>query len=295
MLSQRTVAKLETLLVKLCTEPFYSVPAMLDGGKIYKYLYEEGVSSELLNYLGHEYNYDPLTFVRAIHEGHPIRQFAQIYLRNPYLANEQAVEYADIILLIVGSLTWTKFKELDPYNRSMLQREMTDFLSSAKADGFSFTNETFHDSNGEAVAASRLWDLSSPKPSATTRATAAPAPAPMPVQVPVPQQPQHPISTPPTVRTSLAAKLERHKGKRGSFWTILALVIAILSVVATIATPELRRFVGLDKPKLDITSPAQSSATNPPQQPNQSASKSQSSAKDKPQGETPSTPKRNTQ
>jgi pimeloyl-ACP methyl ester carboxylesterase len=187
VLSQRTVSKLEQLLKKMCVEQFYYVPVPLSSAAIYKYLYEEGVHSQLLNYLGNQYDFQPMVFVRAIHDGHPIQQFARTYFGNSYLNDQDAVDYADTILLIVGTLAIAKFKELDSNSQALFHAEVNEFVISAQGDGFPFASGAFRDSKGNAVNVHKLWDLSSGRPSSST-----PISTPAPVQVPAaaPKSPQ---------------------------------------------------------------------------------------------------------
>jgi len=79
----------------------------------------------------------------------------------PTSRTKMRVEYADTILLMVGTLALAKFLGLDPSTRMLSQGEVTEFLSSAKADGFPFVNGRCQDSKANAVNAARLWDLAS--------------------------------------------------------------------------------------------------------------------------------------
>ena len=249
---------------------FLPRPGLLNPGSIHNYLYEEGVNSQLLNYLGNEYDYQPRVFVRAIHEGHPIRQFARMYSRNPYLTDEDSVEYADTILLIVGTLALTKFLELDAATRTVYRDEVNKFLNSAGTDGFPFATGAFRDRQGNAVNVARLWDLSSRRPSSSTPiSTLAAAPTPAPVRAPatVPKASQavsrvssapitHPAPLPAKSpdRTGVGNKSEqevRRNHRRIFGWIVAGLV---LIAVAFFWLARRRLVPGLDKLPPDLKS-----------------------------------------
>jgi hypothetical protein len=201
-------------------------------------------------------------FVRAVHDGHPIEEFVRIY-RHLSITNQDAVDYADTILLIIGTLALRTFSQVIDSAKPLFQDEINEFLVAARDDGFHFVSGRFLDSKGDAVSVGRLWDLSSPRPSSSTpipTPTAVPTPARVQVPAAVPKPPQT-VSKLSTAHLPSSAEREpSNKGKRSIlsdpvFWTIL---IASLGVIATVATPELRRLVGLDKPKPAATSSPQS-------------------------------------
>lgn len=245
MLSQRTVSKLEILLIKMYSRPFYDVAPILAPGVVFSYLYQEGVDSPLLNWLGHEFDFQPNILVRSLHEGVPIRRFARYHL-DP----KDAVDYADIILLLVGTLALEKFSQLEPNCRTMFENEVNEFLISARSDRFPFVAGAFRDINGKAINADRLWDLSSPRPSSSNEmAPSPPSPAPATTKPPQPtsslftaRSPSHSVPVPPKTQDT-----RRSPMSSGLFWTIVGVLIAVATLIATIATPELRRLVRLDK------------------------------------------------
>jgi hypothetical protein len=111
-----------------------------------------------------------------------------------------------------------------------------------------------------AINVHRLWNLSSSRPSSLR--TAKPKPTPAPVKVPElkqappvtlrqPPQPAIPSRNPSTIQTNN----KKRKLSRTEFWTIVAVIVALLTLIATVATPEIRRLIRLDKSKPQINSP----------------------------------------
>jgi len=265
VLSQRTVSKLEALLVRLCIRlpSYFHTPAVLDNGLIYRHLYEQEVDSQLLAYLGQKYDYDPKVFVRAIHEGYDIQQFA--VARNLFpMTREEAVEYADIILLMVGALALKKVTEVGnamgvAEARNFIRDELSGFIASARSDGFSFHDGEFYDSAGKPVNAKRLWDLSKLKVQgdhnlAVAAATAATIQ--QRVQVAEVQKSTEPTPTTqsPTIPTPSSQLTYARSGS--SLLTIVGIIVAFLALVASVTVPEIRHWLGLDKAKPQMTTPA---------------------------------------
>jgi hypothetical protein len=275
------------VLTALFTAVFYGVNAPLDSGNYYNLLYQEGIHPKLLDYLGHKYSFLPVPITRSLHEGDAIDSVGR-YLNSSYaVSSEMAREVGDIYLLVFAAVALRRYDELSYDQQAAYSDEVRGFLESLRQDGYSYQNGHMYDRDGSIVAPVSLSGTGVSHPAATGKNIQQPSPAPS-------------SSSTPAVTKAAAANSSRENtsAKRSwsveakiGFWSLVAVVIiGITTLIATVASPEVRRFFHLNN-----ASPAASEAK--PSSPALEADKNQNAPQpstESPQPRLPTSPSEKT-
>lgn len=252
MLSQRTVGRFQRVLNLLFySRLIYGSPTALTDGEYHNRLYQEGIRPELLDHIGNQYSYGPLPSVRALHEGHAIDWVYRNVDGNLSIPTEVAREMGDTYLLVFAAVALRRYDELSYDYQSLYRSEVQGFLQSLKEDGFSYHSGHIWDSHGHKVTPTPFTQVSKVTPNSTRLAQAQiPTSGSPEKQVPEPGASVH-VQRPTTGRKpwSPEAKI--------AFWGTVALfVVGLAAVVAAIASPEVRRWLGLEKPQAVTAAPS---------------------------------------
>jgi len=140
VLSQRTVWRFQRVLTALFTPVLYGVNAPLDNGNYYNLLYQEGIHSKLLDYLGNKYSFLPMPITRALHEGVAIDSVGRYLNSNYALSPEMAREIGDTYLLIFAAVALRRYDQLSYDQQAAYSDEVRGFLESLRQDGYSYQN-----------------------------------------------------------------------------------------------------------------------------------------------------------
>jgi hypothetical protein len=245
----------------------YGIRAPLDAGSYYNLLYQEGIRGELLDFLGNQYGFQPGAIVLGLHEGEPIERVNRDVDWNYSVSQEMTREIGDIYLLVFAAVALRHFEQYD--HRTPYMEEVRTFLESLQQDGYTYHNGYMYDANGAAVV---------PVPLGGVVAVSQPPVA----QKEVPQTAIEPSSQPADPGSSVTEPAMMKVGRRDKparkTWSIEAkialwvLIVGIATLIATVASPEVRTFFHLDKSSsvsLDRkpTASASQADTNPRTQP----------------------------
>jgi hypothetical protein len=252
VLSQKTVGRFQRVLTGLFTAVFYGVNAPLDSGNYYNLLYQEGIQPKLLDYLGHKYSFLPVPITRALHEGEAIDSVGRYLDSNYALSPERAREIGDIYLLVFAAVALRRYDELSYDQQAAYSDEVRSFLESLRQDGYSYQSGHIYDANGTPVVPVPLSGTGVAQPTA--------APDNVPQVSPAPSSRSAPAVTEAAAvnsrREDTSAKRSWSVEAKIGFWSLVAVVIiGIATLIATIASTEVRRFFHLDN-----ASPAASEA-----------------------------------
>jgi hypothetical protein len=247
VLSQRTVGRFQRVLTALFTRVFYGVNAPLDEGNYYNLLYQEGIHPKLLDYLGNKYSFHPVPIARALHEGEAIDSVGRYLNSNYAVSPERARAIGDNYLLVFAAVALRQYDHLDYDQQTAYSDEIRGFLESLQQDGYSYHRGHFYDSYGNTVVPVPLSDVAAVSQPAVARKE-------------VPQPTTEPSSPPADSRSSVTEPAMARVGRpdkparknwsieaKIAFWTSAAvIIIGIATLIATVASPEVRRFFHLD-------------------------------------------------
>jgi hypothetical protein len=245
VLSQRTVGRFQRVLTALFNPVFYGLDAPLDSGSYYNLLYQEGVHPKLLDYLGNRYSFLPVPMTRALHEGEAVDSVGRYLDSNYALSLEIAREIGDIYLLVLAAVALRRYDELSYDQKAVYSNDVRGFLESLRQDGYRYQDGHVYDANGSTVALVPLTGGQVSRPHAARKD----------VQQPPPASPTRSVEAVTEVAGSNLGQGDRPTGKNWSqeaiigFWSVLVtVVIGIATLIASVASPEVRRFLHLDKP-----------------------------------------------
>ena len=156
----------------------YGVNAPLDNGNYYNLLYQEGIHSKLLDYLGNKYSFLPMPITRALHEGVAIDSVGRYLNSNYALSPEMAREIGDTYLLIFAAVALRRYDQLSYDQQAAYSDEVRGFLESLSQDGYSYQNGQMYDGNGSAVVPIPLTDTEVSRPAAARKDIRQPPPEP---------------------------------------------------------------------------------------------------------------------
>ncbi len=228
------------------TPVFYGRRPLLDAGNYYNLLYQEGIRPELLDFIGHNYNFHPAVLVRALHEGEPIDRVNREVDWNLYVSREKAREIGDIYLLVFAAVALREYERLDHDLGMAYLDEVKTFLESLQQDGYTYRGGHIYSLGGTVVAPIPLNGTTgipdTPKPQAPE------PPPPAGIVESRADSPAQPMEKRPATEANPAKKAWSRNDWIG-FWSLVAVtILGIATIIATIASPEVRRFFGLDKP-----------------------------------------------
>ena len=245
MLSQRTVGRFQRVLTALFNPVFYGLDAPLDSGSYYNLLYQEGVHPKLLDYLGNKYSFLPVPITRALHEGEAVDSVGRYLDSNYALSPEIAREIGDIYLLVFAAVALRRYDELSYDQQAVHSNDVRGFLESLRQDGYRYQSGYMYDVNGSTVALVPLTGGQVSRPPAARKD----------IQQPPPASSARSVETATEVAGANREQEDRPAGKSWSqeakigFWgVVVALVIGFATLIASVASPEVRRFLHLDKP-----------------------------------------------
>jgi len=221
----------------------YGTRAPLDAGIYYNLLYQEGIRRELLDFLGNQYNFVPGATVLALHEGEAIDRVNRDIDWNYSVSREMTQEIGDIYVLVFAAVALRQFEQYS--HRTPYLEEVRGFLESLRQDGYRYENGHIYDENGAAVVPVPLGGTVGVR-----QPEAGPEEHPTPVPAPTPE-PALALNKNKEIETTLdaSAKANWSRGDKIAFWSLLAVVvIGVATLIATVASPEVRRFLHLDKP-----------------------------------------------
>jgi hypothetical protein len=247
------------VLSALFTPVLYHVPAPLDDGNYCNLLYQEGIHPKLLDYLGNKYSFRPVLIARALHEGEAIESVGR-YVNSEYaLSPEMARQIGDIYLLVFAAVALRRFDELSYDEKTAYSEEVNSFLESLRQDGYSYHGGHIYDSNGSTIV---------PVPLSGAVAVSKPAVA----RKEVPQAATESFSPPTRTRVTEPAIARVGKPEKTTrrnwtieakigLWSLVALIIiGIATLIATVASPEVRTWLHLSKPESSGTGSEKSTA-----------------------------------
>jgi len=129
----------------------YGMPPALNTAEYHRRLYEADVRSELLDYIGHQYGYNPSLFVRSLHEGQPIDFVNRTIDWNLTVSESATREIGDTYLLVFAAVALRRFEELASVQRDFIAEAAHDFITSLGNDGFQYSGGIILNHSGAPV------------------------------------------------------------------------------------------------------------------------------------------------
>jgi len=210
---------------------------ILTKASYYTRLYEADVPARLLDFIGNNYKFEPMIYVRALHEGHPIAA-----LKGRKSPSALDVRLGDDFLLVFASVALTQFHRLerDEIGRiytALHNDAVREFVEAIQDEGFRYSQGQIFCTNGTPVSATLT---SKTAPNAESEPESRPDPEPEKAE----QGQENPVSTSEPSGSSGWSRDSR----LALIGIILASVLALGSIIATIASQELRIWLHLEKP-----------------------------------------------
>jgi hypothetical protein len=236
---------LQRVLTLMFTPVLYGRRPLLDAGSYYNLLYQEGIRPELLDFIGHNYDFHPGVLVRALHEGEPIDRVNRDIYWNLSVSRDKVREIGDIYLLVFAAVALREYEQLDYNIRTAYLEEVDGFLASLQQDGYTYRGGRIYDLGGKTILPVPL--------NGTSGATDTPKPPVVEPSAPAANvelatdSPAHPIEH-QTVTEQIPAEGRWSRSDWIGFWSIVVVIIVgFATIAATVASPEFRRFLHLDK------------------------------------------------
>lgn len=221
-------------------QAYGEIPA-LNALEYYRRLYEADVPGRLLDFIGDRYHFEPFIFVRGLHEGHPIASLLRADGYGEPEPNDGEREIGDSFLLVFAAVALQRYEELgrDEWTENFqgfytdAVRDLVDALSQ---DGYRYRNGRIFMADGTPVTPT----LEPVPPVHKQKATKPPLER--------KNETPHVVGENEKSEPALLGQGWSAEAKIG-FWSLVAVVVlGIVTVIATVASPEVRAWLRLDKP-----------------------------------------------